>query len=148
MRIKKSTPSLIGFFFSELGRMPLNIVRKERILKYWIKLLETDNCILKSLCNYILDDIDVHYNWLTNVQNLDLGYVWKNQYVENKSLFFANCNQLLKDSFIQEMHSFFERSPKCSMYRYLSDSFYLQYHLRKCLGQNKNVFLLSLAEKK
>jgi hypothetical protein len=111
MRIKKSTPSFI--VFSELERLPLNIVRKENILKYWVKLLETDICILKSLYNYMLDDIDVHYNWLTDVrnliitdryfchfiQNLGLGYVWKNQYVENKSLFFTNCNQLLKDSF-------------------------------------------------
>jgi hypothetical protein len=75
----------------------------------------------------MLDDIDVHYNWLTDVrnliQNLGHGYNWKNQYVENKSLFFTNCNQLLKDSFIQEMHSFFEMSLKCSVYRYLPDSF-------------------------
>jgi hypothetical protein len=81
MHIKKSTPSFI--VFSKLGRLPLNSVRKERILKYWVKLLETDNCILKFLYNHMLDDIDVHYNWLTDVrnliQNLGLGYVWKNQ---------------------------------------------------------------------
>ena len=93
----------------------------------------------------MLDDIDVHHNWLTDVrnliQNLGLGYVWKNQYVETKSSFFFNCNQLLTDSFIQEMHSFFERSPKCSMYRYLPDSFYLQYYLRKCVPDNFTTIL-------
>ena len=33
--------------YSELGLVPLNVVRKLYMLKYWGKLLVTNNCILK-----------------------------------------------------------------------------------------------------
>ena len=35
--------------YVELGRFPMHIERYCRMLKYWLKLLCTDNCILKCL---------------------------------------------------------------------------------------------------
>ena len=38
-----------------------------------------------------------------------------------------------KDMFVQEMNSFFENSTKCLLYKYLPDTFDLQFYLRKSL---------------
>ena len=42
--------------YSELGRLPLYISRNIRIVKYWIKLLNTDNCILKECYATLYDE--------------------------------------------------------------------------------------------
>ena len=34
--------------YAELGRLPLQSVRKYKIIKYWAKLLSTDNTLLKN----------------------------------------------------------------------------------------------------
>ena len=44
--VKKSTHN--ASVYCELGRYPLKYQRLYRILKYWVKILKTDNCILKT----------------------------------------------------------------------------------------------------
>jgi hypothetical protein len=44
--------------------------------------------------------------------------------------------QRLTDIFIQERNTFFEKSSKFYIYRYLTDSFDLQYYLRKSFREN------------
>lgn len=39
--------------YSELGRRPLSLQRKLKIMNYWCKLLKTENCILKSSYDYL-----------------------------------------------------------------------------------------------
>ena len=46
--------------YGELGRVPLSIIRKERILKYWYKLMKTpDSLIHKALLNHKDDNNQV-----------------------------------------------------------------------------------------
>ena len=49
MFLRKSTNNVMVYF--ELGRCPMYIQRKLRILKYWCSLLKTDNCILQACYN-------------------------------------------------------------------------------------------------
>ena len=44
--LKKNACSKLVYF--ELGRLPCNIFRKIRVLKYWLKRRKSDNCILKT----------------------------------------------------------------------------------------------------
>ena len=44
-KVRKSTSNYMVYF--ELGRFPLYINRYCRMLKYWFKILKTENCILK-----------------------------------------------------------------------------------------------------
>ena len=46
LSVKRSATNVI---LSALGRTPLCIDSKIKILKYWLKLLKTKNCILKSV---------------------------------------------------------------------------------------------------
>ena len=44
--VKKSSCNVM--IYAELSRLPLQAVRKYKIIKYWAKLLSTDNIILKN----------------------------------------------------------------------------------------------------
>jgi len=46
------------FVYSELGRYPLQFTRKLRIFKYWLKLRNTDNCILNCIYDETIQNED------------------------------------------------------------------------------------------
>jgi hypothetical protein len=126
--------------YSELGRLPLIVSRKLRIIKYWLRLLETDNCILQALYAEMYEMSNTATNprmWLYEVKNLlcSLGFadLWLSQYVNNIPLFIKVAEERLTDQFIQERDSYLSISPKCIIYKHLIDTFSLQYYLTKSL---------------
>jgi hypothetical protein len=48
-----------------------------------------------------------------------------------KKTFLIQGKEKLSDVFIQEMNEFFDKSSKCSLYRYVNDGFNLQLYLKK-----------------
>ena len=147
--VKKSTPNMM--IYSELGRMPLIFKRKMKLIKYWLKLVNTENCILKELYK---DNFErILYNrqnsvksWLYGVRNLlcsiGLGEVWFCHNITNIPLFLSVFENRLKDEFIQERNGFFESSSKCSLYRHIVDDFHIQSYLSKSLNI-KNIRLIT-----
>ena len=61
--VKRSTCNNLVYF--ELGRLPLCVNRKLKIIRYWAKLKSTNNCILKSCYDDMLVNSDT---WLMNVK--------------------------------------------------------------------------------
>ena len=99
LRVKRSASNVI---LSELGRTPLCIDRKIRILKYWLKLLKTKNFILKSLYEDMLQCRN-GCNWLCQVKNLLLslgfGEVWYSQHVNNRMIYKKSVKMRLIGNF-------------------------------------------------
>ena len=57
--------------YGELGRYPLFITRYIRIIKYWFKLLTTDNIILRTVYNQALNDCNQgQNNWVKKVKRM------------------------------------------------------------------------------
>ena len=57
--------------YGELGRYPLFITRYVRIIKYWFKLLTTDNIILRTVYNQALNDCNQgQNNWVKKVKRM------------------------------------------------------------------------------
>ena len=57
--------------YGELGRYPLFINRYVRILNYWLKIISTDNIILKRIYSQAVDDCDDgNRNWVHNIKNM------------------------------------------------------------------------------
>jgi hypothetical protein len=51
--------------YGELGRYPLYIHRYVRIIKFWLKLVNTDNIILKTVYTQTLEDSNKEQtNWV------------------------------------------------------------------------------------
>ena len=69
--------------YHELGRFPLKYNRLFRIIKYWYKLLDTKNTILKAAYHVLLTDSHSLNNWTRyvkdNLFSLGFGDVWINQ---------------------------------------------------------------------
>ena len=64
--VKKSTN--LSALYSELGRKPFLDFRKIRLLKYWVKILNTDNILLKNVYYMLVDDVIAGNNY--NGQNI------------------------------------------------------------------------------
>ena len=70
LNVKTSTPNIMVYY--ELGRYPLIVTRKIRIFKFWMKLLNANNCILKGcyefLYNICLANPNNMNNWVYNIR--------------------------------------------------------------------------------
>ena len=140
LNVKKTVNSSMVYF--ETGRNTLHIQRKISIMKYWLKLIKTNNCVLKS-CYDALFDLNIRkpsckLNWIYEVKS-DLcrsGFsnIWIAQSVNNEKQFLDLYSQRLRDIFIQELSSAFDKSSKCSIYKYLVDHFQIQFYLTKPLS--------------
>ena len=57
--VKQSTPN--DFVYWELGRMDFQSRRYINIIKYWLKVITSDdNKLIKSVCNIMLSDSETH----------------------------------------------------------------------------------------
>ena len=76
--------------YVELGRYPLYVNRFVQIIKYWLKLINTDNIILKCIYNVAYKEYEKGVNnWIKKVKHLldeyGFSHVWNNSQVHIKS---------------------------------------------------------------
>jgi hypothetical protein len=133
--VKKSAASMM--IYSELGRLPLEIERTCRMVKYFFKLRNTENCILRNIYSEMYTQCLTEPNskcWLSSIRDtlfsVGLGYVWSEGY-GNEKVVLLQLRQRLKDIFIQNMFSFFNSSSKCRIYKYICHGLDLQPYLTK-----------------
>ncbi len=129
-----------------MGRYPLYIQRYVRIIKYWGKLLNTDNCIMKELyISSVNDANNGKHNWTSRLKSLlysfGFGNTWENQLTINHQLFVIIFRQRLIDCFVQKWKGDIEVSTVMPFYKFIQPEFifsnYLSIvrnvYLRKCL---------------
>ena len=93
--------------YGELGRYPLYISRYLRILKYWFRLIQTDNIIMQTVYKISYKDcLKGKNDWVSNVKLYDYGlnYVFDNQAVVNV-VFLSMFKQRISDYFLQEWYT-------------------------------------------
>ena len=93
--------------YGELGRYPRYIKRYVRIIKYWLKLIKTDNIILRCVYNKSLSDSDKgHLNCVSNVKRLlnqyGFTFVFDNADTLNEKLFLSEFKNRIINCFNQE----------------------------------------------
>ena len=137
--VRKNTINHMVYY--ELGRFPLAIGRKFRILKYWVKLMNTDNCILKACYNEMKAKGD---SWLVNIMEelnrIGLGYIWDLNEVNESIL--PIFRKRLVDIFRQECSEKFNNCSKGLLYKHVSTEFCLQSYLKKAVD---NQYLKDIA---
>ena len=78
-------------------------------------------CILKCLYEDMFESSVVKHNdklnWTCKVRDILFKYgfhnIWISQYVNHVDFFICEFKQRMKDNFISEMNTFFNKSPKC-----------------------------------
>ena len=102
LHVKPQTMDYI--VYGELGRVPMAIIRKIRILKYWTRIIQDKNSLMYKL--YSSKDCNGNYinPWTINVQNLfnDIGfaYIFKNQAISQ--IEFSHVKKRLYDNYLQK----------------------------------------------
>ena len=87
----------------ELGLYPLYISRYLRILKYWFRLIQTDNIIMQTVYKISYKDcLKGKKHWVSNVKKLLYDYGLN--YVVNV-VFLSMFKQRISDYFLQEWYT-------------------------------------------
>ena len=132
--VKKSTN--LAALYSELGRKPLIVFRKLRILKYWWKIIESDDTLIKNVYNLLYDDVlnERNYNasnWAYQVKNilesLGFAYTWNNQALDN--LTFHEIKQRLFDQANQDLMRSINTSTKLQSYCIFKEDTHLESYI-------------------
>ena len=133
------------FIYSELGRFPLYITRKLRIVKYWIKLCNTNTSILRAVCDEMNQGGD---NWLMNVKHelniFVLNYIWNVPFIDDST--YKLIKERLLDVYKQQCYNRITATAKGNLYKHLINGFRLQTYLTQPLdfrylrdSKNQNV---------
>ena len=120
-----SSPAVYG----ELGRYSLYIFRYTRIIKYWLRIIDSENIIIKTLYNCLLNDSESGCNnWCTTVKNMlvnaGFGNVWNGpSNIINAEKFHLTFKQRLMDIYKQSWYDRINRSQILSTYKFFKTEY-------------------------
>ncbi len=117
--------------YGECGRVPFSIIRKERILKYWRRVLSTDNTLLTHVFAAEVNNINNTTSWAYTVKSmldgLGFTYLWNRNDVTKPQL--KMVIQRLYDHYLQSWYSDVRNSSKLSTYQTFKTSFAAEKYL-------------------
>ena len=133
--------SFVSMLYFETGRLPMYLIRIYRMFKFWFKLLQSENCILRAAYDWSYcsceNDKQNYQSWAKFIKEqlhcLGLGYMWNDQRNLNSRICLPIIRQRLNDHFIQTLYSKMQTESKCYIYKHLIDNFCLQYYLEKSI---------------
>ena len=146
LHLKPTTPNYV--IYGELGRYPLNIDIKIRMISYWIRILKGKQeklCfIVFKLLLKLENDSTLRSSWLNYISNIfnecGLSYIWSYQNFYNYDWLKHTIRTSLQDQFIQTWSSNINNSPKTVNYCIYKESFAFENYINKL--DDKDVFTL------
>ena len=129
LRVKQKTTN--AAVYGELARVPLIVIRKVRILKFWFKTLKFPDS-LQYKCLFMRDNNgNIINEWAKNICNLldSLGFsfLWNNANVSNLQL--QEIIRTVYDQYYQEWFATLRTSPKLDTYCSIKNSFQIENYL-------------------
>ena len=114
-KAKSSTPHYM--LYGELGRYPLSLNIKTRMVNFWNKLLCSENNKLSvQVYNFMITDVGRDYKWLNYVKNIfhnsGNSIIWFTQNFNKVKHIHKLIKSDLKDQFIQEWNNKLNKSSK------------------------------------
>ena len=102
LKVRNTTSSMA--VYGELGRYPLFISRYIKIIKYWHKIINTDNIILQSMYKLAYNDcLNGRNNWLSNVKKLLFDYGFNNVWDNPETYFTKSFIHVFKQRAIEDL---------------------------------------------
>ena len=142
LRVKSSTNNCM--IYAETGCYPLSVHIETLLVKYWLKIIQSDEDTFLRLIYNAMQETLIHVpnqpNWVKEVQTLlykrGFGYVWLNQHVADKKQFLAIFEQRCKDAYVQECFSDIANSNRCRLYREIKDTHQIEPYLTSIISCN------------
>lgn len=129
VKFSTSNAAVVG----KLGRYPLSLKRKERAIKYWLKVMNNNS---KSIYSVFIDQLQyVHINrsntWarslISSLNNLGFGDLLYSY--NSKINYLPVLIQRLKDQYLQEWNALINNQPKLYFYRLFKNEFKFEKYL-------------------
>jgi hypothetical protein len=128
---KKSTP--LYMLYGELGRFPLEVIIKARVVKYWSNLLLGSPEKITRLCYEYMLSLDINYKWIECIRNTlnstGNAVIW----LQQKMLNLKNIDKIVKrtlcDQFLQKWSGQLTISSKGLNYRLFKTDLKLEPYL-------------------
>ena len=119
--------TMTDMLYGETGFVPVSILIKSRLIRFWSGLVLSQNAHKLSSKMYKLM-YDLHRNdvfecpWLDNVKSIliECGYdcVWETQSFSSRNSLCTNVTRALKDKFIDSWSEAIQNSNKCLYYKH------------------------------
>ena len=132
LHLKQSTPDCI--IYTELGRYPIALSAKVRMINFWGRLLLDKESKISHLLYKLLlinfNNYGLENKCLMHIKNIldscGMSDVWNQQYADKWVA--KNVEQVLKDQFQQLCLSQIDVSPKCLCYRIFKTEFKFEHY--------------------
>lgn len=119
--------------YGELGRYPLYVNRYVRIIKFWCKVITSDNIIISKLYASMINETTEKNNWAKNVKSLldnyGFSYVWGNPSLVNPNTFHIVFKNRIIDVFKQTWFQAISTSSVLRTYIHFKDIFQIENYL-------------------
>ena len=123
LHVKRSTANY--FIYGELGRFPLQITSKIRILKYWNKIITgMSNPLVKRAYDieYEMCEKSPSFSgWIMSLKsllyNMGLNFAWDNQSIVYHNVFLHLCKQRLHDLYLTKWNAALSASSDGLLYK-------------------------------
>ena len=132
--------------YGELGRVPLYVTIKIRIIRYWSKILSDPYCLLYKVYSQEVQDVNINSNlkcWSSNVKLLleELGFsnLWNEQSITKVQVELVI--QRINDQFLQTFYSSVETTSKLDVFRRIDKQFKLEKYITSVDNDKHRVFL-------
>lgn len=118
-KARKSTP--IAFLHGELGRYPMSVIIKSRMISFWIRLItgKADKLSLQ-IYKHMLSDTNNNYKWINKIKDILFSVgrpdLWYNQFQITNLNTHKQIKQTLIDQYKQEWHNQLQISNKGRIY--------------------------------
>ena len=121
--------------YGELGRYPLDISIKMRMINYWGKLVGgKPEKLPVTLYYFAVLKHNTAVPWINNIKqifdNCGFSYIWNTHYFTNSSWLNISTKQNLIDQFRQKWHATLQTSPKALNYRLYKEIFEIENSFR------------------
>lgn len=129
--------------YGEFGRVPLAVIRKVRIVRYWFKISKFPNCLVYKLYN--MRDINGNYinKWSNDVKtlldNLGFSYLWNSAVVTNGQI--QSVIKCIHDQYLQQWFSDLRNLPKLETYCMFKTYFQSEKYLSCVTNVNYRIYL-------
>lgn len=136
LKLKNSTPNVM--IYGELGRYPISLYAKLRMINFWCRLLDNTNedklsCILYKLLYINYNNYGIGNKWMLFIKKIfdecGMSNVWHCQDYFNKKWIKLSIEQKLKDQFRQEWCADLHQSAKSLCYRIFKTEFKFEKYL-------------------
>ena len=143
LRLNKQTPNCM--VYGEVGRKPIRITIKIRMINYWLKLVTAEDNKISTNIYLILRKLHekdtFNSSWLNGIKTIldscGMSNVWRNPNNYNITLVQKSLNLRLNDMYFQEWNNDVNKMSSCRFYKTYKEDLKIENYILKLNTVNR-----------